>query len=72
MGLSLQTVGDAVNAKRAWLSTLEVYPSRIASKALRKRLCAFYGANSYATLAKDIDTAKLARALLDNLSGKRN
>jgi transcriptional regulator with XRE-family HTH domain len=71
LGLSLQSVGDAVNAKRAWISTLETYPSRLPSPSLRRKLCAFYGVKSYTTLTREIETAKLGRALLANLEPKK-
>ncbi len=68
MGLSLQSVGKKVLAKRAWISELESVPGRAPSPALRKRLCSFYGVDNYATLARAIDAPKLAHALLANLN----
>jgi transcriptional regulator with XRE-family HTH domain len=70
-GETLQSIGDKVGVRRAHLSAIE-RAGHLASKKLRKRLCTVYGVTNYATLTREIETAKLGRALLANLEPKKD
>lgn len=67
LGETLQSVGDKVGATRAHLSSIEK-AGHLAGPKLRKRLCTFYGVTHYETLCREVETPKIAAALLRQLS----
>jgi hypothetical protein len=66
-GQSLDSVAAAVSTRKSWLSTVERFPSRHVSTALKSRLARHFS-TPWPVLARTINGAQLAASICESIS----